>query len=69
MSDLGLRAYGNNDEEYMAKPYSPQTESVKFFYIFLIFFSKLMKRLKRLLINVLIDVEKWLKKSNLKLKN
>lgn len=28
MSDLGLRAYGGNDDEYMAKPYSPQTESV-----------------------------------------
>ena len=35
MSDLGLRAYGNNDEEYMAKPYSPQTESVYLFLIFL----------------------------------
>jgi hypothetical protein len=29
MSDLGLRAYGNNDEEFMSKPYSPQTEAVK----------------------------------------
>ena len=35
MSDLGLRAYGNNDEEYMAKPYSPQTESVYLYLIFL----------------------------------
>ncbi len=30
MSDLGLRAYGNNDEEFMSKPYSPQTESVNY---------------------------------------
>lgn len=32
MSDLGLRAYGSQyEEEYMAKPYSPQTEAVKLF--------------------------------------
>ena len=29
MSDLGLRAFSNSDEEYMAKPYSPDTEAVK----------------------------------------
>jgi ATP-dependent Zn protease len=33
MSDLGLRAF-SQDEEYMAKPFSPDTEAVKinFFY-------------------------------------
>lgn len=29
MSDLGLRAYGGQDEEYMAKPFSPTTETVR----------------------------------------
>jgi len=28
MSDLGLRAFSNQDEEFMAKPFSPQTEAV-----------------------------------------
>lgn len=28
MSDLGLRAFSNQDEEYMAKPFSPDTEAV-----------------------------------------
>jgi hypothetical protein len=28
MSDLGLRAYASQEEEYMSKPYSPKTEAV-----------------------------------------
>jgi ATP-dependent Zn protease len=28
MSDLGLRAFSSQDEEFMAKPYSPKTEAV-----------------------------------------
>jgi len=29
MSDLGLRAYPSQNDEMMAKPYSPKTEAVK----------------------------------------
>lgn len=28
MSDLGLRAFASQNEEFMAKPYSPKTEAV-----------------------------------------
>jgi len=32
MSDLGLRAYASQEEEYMPKPYSPKTEAVIYDY-------------------------------------
>jgi len=32
MSDLGLRAYASQEEEYMPKPYSPKTEAVIYNY-------------------------------------
>jgi len=32
MSDLGLRAYASQEEEYMPKSYSPKTEAVIYDY-------------------------------------